>query len=629
VSPPELVFALAEGQNAFFREIAEALIFELDRQGARGRIASDFPEQREGVVTVLLPPHEYAAVSGIRPTPAMMRRCVAVSAEQPSSVFFNWNVELVRDAGEVLDINGRAVRAYAEHGIAARHLQLGYTEAWDRRDETVERDIDVLLIARTTPRRERALALYADVLERFNCLFVLSDNSAPNPRGSANFASGEDKFRLLSRAKVLLNIHGEEEPYFEWQRMAETMSCGCAVVTEHSTDFDPLRPGVDFVAGRFEALGVLAAWLVDDEMERAKIVSQADARMRECATFASGAVTLLAAAERVDQGVPVDPRANAEIEIANATVELGPRPPAPVDDGTPSYEQHTLRAMKRQHLEVLSLHRRLAADRLARSRPGSPEAGTVETAATSAWREGGEPSVSVIVPLYNDEDVVCEALDSVCRSTFSSWEIVVIDDASSDDGPRAVQTWMERHDSHPAAMFRHEVNRGLSAARNSGAEKARGRLFLMLDSDNLLRPFGLARLVRALARDPRAAFAYGILDRFDADGPLGLASSYDWEPGRLRVGNYIDALALIRRAPFTRLGGYSKDPRLLLGYEDYDLWARLAEAGEWAAFVRSFVGSYRVGHSSMLSVTNISKLDAVAAIAEHAPKLMRGVRPPG
>jgi glycosyltransferase involved in cell wall biosynthesis len=187
---------------------------------------------------------------------------------------------------------------------------------------------------------------------------------------------------------------------------------------------------------------------------------------------------------------------------------------------------------------------------------------------------------------------------------------------------------MEQHDSHPVAMFRHEVNRGLSAARNSGAEKARGRVFLMLDSDNRLRPYGLARLVRALAADPDAAFAYGMLDRFDADGPLGIVSAYDWEPERLRHGNYIDALALIRRGPFTRLGGYSEDPRLLLGYEDYDLWARLAEAGDWAAFVRSFVGSYRVGHSSMLSVTNISKLDAVAAIAEHAPKLMHGARLP-
>jgi hypothetical protein len=628
VSPPELVFALAEGQNAFFREIAEALIFELERQGARGRIATGFTEQRRGVVHVLLPPHEYAALSGLRPTPAMLSRSVAISAEQPSSEFFEWNVELVQDAGEVLDISARAVRAYAERGIQAQHLQLGYTEVWDGRAEVADRDIDVLLIGRTTPRRERALALYADVLERFNCLFMLSDNSAPNPQAGVNFASGEGKLRLFSRTKVLLNIHGEEEPYFEWLRMAETMSSGCAVVTEHSTDFEPLRPGLDFVAGRFDALGLLAARLVDEDAERAKIVAQADARLRQRATLAMGAATLLAAAERVDREVPVDPRANADIVISNGAVAVRPPPPPPNDSVAASSEQHILRAIKRQHLEIVSLRRQLAVDRLARSRPESPIPGTVEAATTSAWREGDPPSASVIVPLHNDEDVVCEALDSVRGSTFSSWEIVIVDDASGDEGPSAVREWMEQHDSHPVAMFRHEVNRGLSAARNSGAEKARGRVFLMLDSDNRLRPYGLARLVRALAADPDAAFAYGMLDRFDADGPLGIVSAYDWEPERLRHGNYIDALALIRRGPFTRLGGYSEDPRLLLGYEDYDLWARLAEAGDWAAFVRSFVGSYRVGHSSMLSVTNISKLDAVAAIADHAPKLMHGARLP-
>ena len=143
-------------------------------------------------------------------------------------------------------------------------------------------------------------------------------------------------------------------------------------------------------------------------------------------------------------------------------------------------------------------------------------------------------------------------------------------------------------------MVRHEVNRGLSAARNTGAATARGRLFLMLDSDNLLRPFGLARLIRALASDPGAAFAYGILDRFVKEGPLDLVSNYGWEPVRFRDGNYIDALALIRRGAFTKLGGYSEDPRLLLGYEDYDFWARLAEAGEWGD-VRAAASSAATG----------------------------------
>jgi hypothetical protein len=630
VSPPELVFVFAEGQNAFFRELAEALGFELRKLGAESRIeVGGFPEPEPGEVTVLIPPHEFAALS-IGPTATMLQRMVLVSAEQPSSQFFGWNVDLARHAGAVLDINPRAVRAYQEAGVDAEHLQVGYSEAWDRRREGAERDIDVLFMGRSTPRRLRALAHYADALERLNCEFLISDDSRPNTGEGVNFKTGESKLQLLSRSKVLVNVHGEGEPYFEWLRVAEAMSCGCALVTEHSTDVEPLRLGVDFVSGRWESLGLLAAWLAEDEEARARLVASADARMREQANLAAGAAALLAAAERANRH-PLHEQMTMDTKVTNARIELKSVParaaasvPAPLA-GPTGGEQQILRALKRQQQEILSFRRQLAVGALARSRPEQPAPRTVEVATTRAWRDDPLPLVTVIVPLYNDEDVVTEALDSVVRSTFTSWEIVVVDDASTDSGPKTVMTWMEEHDSKPVALVRHEVNRGLSAARNTGADRARGRLFMMLDSDNMLRPYGLARLVRALAQDPGAAFAYGILDRFLKEGPVDVVSSYGWEPARFRDGNYIDAMALIRRTAFDKVGGYSADPRLMLGYEDYDFWARLAEAGMWAAFVRHFVGSYRVGHSSMLSVTNISKVDAMAAVAEHAPRLMSGV----
>jgi hypothetical protein len=634
VSPPELVFALAKGQNAFFRELAEALIFELERCGAKGRIVEgEFPAQEEGSVTVLLPPHEYAALSRARPSPAMLRRCVAISAEQPSSEFFKWNVQLVRSAGAVLDINRRAVRSYAEEEIAADHLQLGYCELWDRREEFGERDIDILFVGRSTPRRERALAMYADQLERFRCEILLSDDSTPNSGDGVNFQTGAAKRDLLSRTKVLLNVHGESEPYFEWLRVAEAMSAGCAVVTETSTDLDPLRVGIDLLSGRLETLGLLSAWVAEDDELRTRLVRQADGQLKLYATLAQGAATLLAAAERADR-VPVDPGAKGDSKIANAKMIIDPPPPpAPTPGGIAEWEpgplsigdRRILRGLKRQQQEMLSFRRQLAGAILARGRPDRPTAETVDLATTAGWKQDEEPLVSVIVPLYNDKDVVTDALESVAASTFGSWEIVVVDDASSDGGADHVRAWMDCHDDRAVALIRHEVNRGLSAARNSGVAKGRGSLLLMLDSDNLMRPFGMTRLVDALAADPEAAFSYGILDRFREDGPDGLASEFGWEPRRFRDGNYIDALAMVRRDAFEELGGYSEDVRLMLGYEDYDFWARVAESGRRATFVRQFVARYRVGHSSMLSVTNLSKTDAMAAVAEHAPTLMRGV----
>lgn len=627
MTSPEVVFALAEGQNVFFADLARALVHELERLGAPARIVvGTFPEVRRGVVTVLLPPHEFVNLSGTRPPASILRRCVLVSAEQPASVFFPWNAELAHDAGAVLDINEQGVRAYEAAGVPARHLQLGYSAAWDRRMAVAERDIDVLFVGRATRRREKALASYADVLERFNCHLLLSDDSRPNVGSGVNFVAGEEKLRLLARSKVLLNVHGEGEPYFEWLRVAEAMSAGCAIVTEHATDLEPLRAGKDIVTGRLETLGLLAAWLADDEAARARVVEQADGQMRSHASLAMGAAMLLEAATSVDAG-PLAPGAAGISHMVAAQMRLAGEwePEPPLGDGVSLGEHRILRAAKRQHLELVGLGRRLAREELARRRPERPEPGLVEHGASPAWKEPGSPSVSVIVPVYNDEDVVTNALDSVLGSTTGDWEIVAVDDASGDRSVDVVLEWIGAHPERRAILVGHEVNCGLPRARNTGIAVSRAHALLMLDSDNMLRPLGMARLLRALDRDPGAAFAYGILERFKQDESEDLVSKFGWEPARLRDGNYIDALALIRKPVLVGLGGYSEDLRLALGLEDYDLWARMAEAGERGAFVRDFVARYRMAHSSMLSVTTVSFADARAAIAEHAPTLMHGI----
>jgi hypothetical protein len=625
---PEIVFALARGQNVFFLELAEAFRFELGLLGVSSRVVEgELPTARKGAVTVLLPPHEFATLSGLELTPGVLSRCVLISAEQPATPFFGSNAHLGRDAGAVLDINRRGVRAYRALGIEAEHLQLGYSRAWDGRDQACERDIDLLFLGRVTERRERALAVYADVLERFNCEIILSDNASPNTGGGASFAAMESKHGLLARSKVLLNIHGEDEPYFEWLRVVEAMSCGCAVVSEHSTDIEPLQAGADLMTGSLGSLGYLAAWLLDDDDRRAAIASSGETRLRAEAPLSQAAARLRDVARRVD-AVPLDPEAEVETKVARAKLTLSPPPsrkvPLPPSDGTSLTERRILRALKRHQGELASLRRRFAAEQLARLRPRDPEPHTHEDLTTPAWRERSRPIASVVIPMYNAAETVLEALDSVAGSTMRSWEIVVVNDGSADGGGEMVREWAERHPNQRLGLFRHEVNRGLPPSRNTGMKRARGDLLLMLDADNRVRPFGISRLVTALVKDPGADFAYGLLDRFELGGPLGLISKFGWEPARLRSGNYIDALAMIRRRALFEMDGYTEDPRLM-GVEDYDLWARMAEDGRRGAFVRQIVAEYRVGHTSMISDVGVSMTDAVAAISEHAPTLMEGV----
>jgi hypothetical protein len=625
--PPELVFTLAGGQNHFFVELAEALVDELHALGARARIATDeYPEPARDAVRVLLPPHEYVTVSGFRPPPELLGRCIGISAEQPASIFFEGNVELARELGAVFDINPRAIRAYRRHGVAAEHLQLGHCRRWDRFDAAAERDIDVVFIGRLTTRRERALATYADTFERLRVHIQLGHTHRPGLPGASDFSTEEAKRELLGRAKVLLNIHADEEPYFEWLRVAEAISAGCVVVSEHSSDIAPLRFGEHLLTGGIDRLGLLCAWLAESSGERERLATAAHTLLRDELPLARAATTLAEAASRVDRvPLPKLPHHRAHHDFVMAS---RPEPAAPLQPPPSAHtltEGRALRATKWEMQTLLTLRRRL--ERLALELRGGPT-GTEVVFETAGWAGSPARQVAVIVPLYNHAGVVLDALDSVTASTERDWELVVVDDGSSDHGPRDVEGWLREHDGVAGRLVRHHVNRGLPAARNTGVAHTEAEMLVMLDADNQLRPTALERLLAALRADPAAAFAYGIVDRFNADGPVGLISVFPWDPERLRESNYIDALAMIRRERLLDVGGYSEDPRLALGWEDYDLWARFAEAGEHAAFVPEMIARYRLSHSSMVSVTNVSVTDAFAAVADHAPRLMRGLRLP-
>jgi glycosyltransferase involved in cell wall biosynthesis len=257
-------------------------------------------------------------------------------------------------------------------------------------------------------------------------------------------------------------------------------------------------------------------------------------------------------------------------------------------------------------------------------RRGQPLPALERVAATPAHADAA-PRLSVICPLYNHADVVGQALASLAAQGFADWELVVCDDASTDGSGQVVEAFLESHPSLAALLVRHPVNRGLPAAtRNTAISQARGEYLLALDSDNELYPHCMERLVGALDAAPDAAFAYGILEQFDRSGPVGLSGYFGWEPERLAQDNYIDALALMRRSTLTELGGYSEDRRLF-GWEDYDLWCRIADRGGRAVHVPEIVARYRLAPGSTLSLTNLSTREAREALAEHCPHLYEGV----
>jgi glycosyltransferase involved in cell wall biosynthesis len=198
------------------------------------------------------------------------------------------------------------------------------------------------------------------------------------------------------------------------------------------------------------------------------------------------------------------------------------------------------------------------------------------------------PRVCVIVSCFNDGFFTLEAVESVAEE--EPVELVVVDDGSTEGHTlKALDELRDRG----IRVIRRE-NGGPGAARMTGVENTAARYVYPLDSDDRLVPGALARMCDALETAPEAGFAYG---DFEVFGEFrGLYSS----PAKFSLwaqtyANFIPGLSLIRRDALVAVGGWE----LPHGYEDWDLWLKLGEAGwtgvkvPWVVFERRIEGSER------------------------------------
>ncbi len=192
------------------------------------------------------------------------------------------------------------------------------------------------------------------------------------------------------------------------------------------------------------------------------------------------------------------------------------------------------------------------------------------------------PQVSVIVPVFNSELYLREALSSVLAQSFGALEILVIDDGSATNACQDLVAQAQRDAGREIRYVRQE-NRGPAAARNRGLAEARGELIAFLDSDDLYEPGKLTLQVDIMRRVPHDyAFVTGGYVRFAYDAPsdrqVVVPASLDGAiyPALLQPGGAVPwapAAHLFRRAALAAMGGY--DCALRYG-EDKELLIRLA-----------------------------------------------------
>lgn len=209
------------------------------------------------------------------------------------------------------------------------------------------------------------------------------------------------------------------------------------------------------------------------------------------------------------------------------------------------------------------------------------------------------PKVSVIIPVYNSEKTVGEALDSAAAQTYADYEIIVVNDGSTDQSEGVVKKYM-----HPPlnVIYVEQMNKGAAAARNTGMRMAQGELIAFLDADDLWDKDRLTVAVQAIAANPQAGLVFSDM-RHMLDGTL-MHASYLHERGYryLSGGEVYDNLlkenfiftptVTLRRDLLKDIGCF--DETLPIA-EDYDLWLRIARKYKVHYIDRPLVTRRRIG----------------------------------
>jgi len=191
------------------------------------------------------------------------------------------------------------------------------------------------------------------------------------------------------------------------------------------------------------------------------------------------------------------------------------------------------------------------------------------------------PEVSVIIPVYNQAKFIDKAIESVLKQSYQDFEIVVVNDGSTDNSESTVKGFIDFR----IRYICHSDNRGISAARNTGIRASRGKYITLLDADDEFLPEKLDMQVELLRSEPSdvgvvCAWSFNIDKNGDYISKRYLPRKGGYIFEDLLSANYMSVPALlIRRECFEKVGLFDN---LLNGQEDWDMWIRIAKYYKFA-----------------------------------------------
>lgn len=257
---------------------------------------------------------------------------------------------------------------------------------------------------------------------------------------------------------------------------------------------------------------------------------------------------------------PADTMRDALERFLRGADETTPLPVHELCAGRP-----TLGDARRTAIELTRWHHR----RLEHTRPRLTQEWTASTVQTVA----SGPLVSIVLPVRNRPTSIGAAIESVLAQQYRDWELLVVDDGSTDSTPEIVERYAA---ADPRVVLIRATAGGVCAARNTGLRTARGRYVAFLDSDNRWLPVLLGASVAALEHSDAVA-VHSVVEMTDDDGHRRYLSIDGGRDDLIHGGNFVDLNTLVaRREAIERIGGFDE---ALRRWVDYDLVIRLTAIG--------------------------------------------------
>ena len=227
-----------------------------------------------------------------------------------------------------------------------------------------------------------------------------------------------------------------------------------------------------------------------------------------------------------------------------------------------------------------------------------------------------QPLVSIILPVYNGSRYLRESIQSCLRQTYPHWELIVVDDASTDATPALIAEHIAGDTR--IRIIRHESNRRLPGALNTGFSQAHGAYLTWTSDDNRYRPEALQEMVRVLQREPALAFVYADYDVIDEAGRY-VKTTRVRPPIRLIQGYEAVPCFLFRRSVYEQVGPYADD---LFLAEDYDYLLRIVASQVPMFPIHQVVYEYR-RHAQSLTDVHRGRTFAAAeqALLRNLPQM--------